>query len=599
MLATYALGVCLTGRRWKIDGGDRAGRALSTILGMQTLRYWLLGSWALAVAAVAGFVPAALWLTVSVAAGLARGRYEASLAERGVVGAQFTAVATASSAIWAIAPLIAYLTGEVAGMMVAACLLLCGGVLVTTQFRDMPKRALVVSSPYTAAGFAFAFASPGALAWTWLACGVASGLALYASILFGARHRAQIEAYEAEQHRLIAELETARDTADAANQAKSAFLAMISHELRTPMNGVLGAAQLLHETRLAPQQKTFVDLIQNSGDSLLCLLNDILDFAKIEAGRLDLEAIEMPLKQTLERVAGVWATKAHTKDLNYRVEIDADAPDVIVGDPTRLSQVVHNLLSNALKFTEVGAVALVVRCRRLADDRARISIEVHDTGPGIAEEDQARLFTAFTQLDASTTRLFGGTGLGLAISRRLAEMMDGGLSVSSEVGAGSTFTLTLDAEVAAWRRAVVEADEAEEITQRPLNVLVVEDHAVNRQILDIWLSSRGHTATMAENGQVALDVAAAQAFDLVLMDVNMPVLDGLSAVRRLRQAHGPNREAPIVMLSASARAEDHQAGFDAGADAYLNKPIDFTALSGLLVEVGRATPVGVAEVAAA
>ncbi|MCC7267389.1 MAG: response regulator [Caulobacteraceae bacterium] len=587
----------MAGKLWRIDGGDRAGRALSTILGMQTLRYWLLGSWALAIAVVAGALPALIWLAVSVLAGMARGRYEANLAERGVTGAQFTAVATASSAIWAVGPAIAYVSGGAAGAMVAVCLLLCGSILVATQFRDMPRRALLVSSPYAVAGFAFTFTSSVAIAWAFLACGFASALALYANILFGARHRAQIERYEAEQRRLILELETARDRADAANQAKSAFLAMISHELRTPMNGVLGAAQLLHETPLAPQQKTFVELIQTSGDSLLCLLNDILDFAKIEAGRLDLEAIETPLKVTLERVAAIWEAKARTKDLNYRIDISPDAPDVIVGDPTRLSQVVHNLLSNALKFTEAGAVALVVKSQRLADDRARIAIEVHDTGPGISEEGQARLFSAFTQLDASTTRRFGGTGLGLAISRRLAEMMGGELSVSSEVGAGSTFTLAFEAEVAAWRGGAGQVQAAEEAIQRPLRVLVVEDHAVNRQILDIWLSSRGHSATMAENGQVALEIAAAQAFDLVLMDVNMPVLDGLSAVRRLRQSPGPNHNAPMVMLSASARAEDHQAGFDAGADAYLNKPIDFAALGSLLAEVGRAVPEAAVEAA--
>ncbi|HYD45172.1 MAG TPA: histidine kinase dimerization/phospho-acceptor domain-containing protein, partial [Phenylobacterium sp.] len=411
----------MAGKLWRIDGGDRAGRALSTILGLQTLRYWLLGSWGLAIAAVAGLLPAAIWLAVSVLAGIARGRYEANLARRGVTGAQFTAVATASSAIWAVGPAIAYTSGGAPGMMVAVCLILCGSVLVATQFRDMPRRALVVTSPYAVAGLAFSFTSPAPVAWAFLTCGLASGLTLYANMLFGARHRAQIERYEAEQRRLISELETARDRADAANQAKSAFLAMVSHELRTPMNGVLGAAQLLHETPLAPQQKTFVSLIQNSGDSLLSLLNDILDFAKIEAGRLDLRLAEVGVERVVGEVEHQLYPLARDKGLLLETRFEAAAPRVRA-DEQRLRQVLLNLVSNAIKFTEAGHVTLRTYEATLQGRRA-VAIAVRDTGPGISPDFLPYLFERFTQEARVYASAPSGTGVGLTISRELVHRM--------------------------------------------------------------------------------------------------------------------------------------------------------------------------------
>jgi CheY-like chemotaxis protein/nitrogen-specific signal transduction histidine kinase len=408
-----------------------------------------------------------------------------------------------------------------------------------------------------------------------------SGLAV--GVLLNLVSNAKITAFQTHQGHLIEELETARDKADAANKAKSAFLGVISHELRTPMNGVLGAAQLLSATRLDPTQKEYVSIVRNSGDSLLALLNDILDLTKIEADRMALEAIEIDMIELVERVGATWMARAGEKSIDYDVDMDPAVPAVVIGDPTRLSQILHNLLSNGIKFTDRGAVGFRITAEKVGEFRARVSFAVSDTGPGIAAEDVERLFQPFTQLDASSTRRYGGTGLGLTICRRLANLMGGELTVESVVGRGSTFTLTIEADVRAWARARVEQAVTAEVEEaEPLRVLVVEDHPVNRMIIEAWLASAGHVTTSAENGVMALEAAAEQAFDLILMDVNMPVMDGLTATRKLRESAGPNRDTAVVVLSASARAEDHEAGFAAGADAYLNKPIDFKAFAALL-----------------
>ena len=260
---------------------------------------------------------------------------------------------------------------------------------------------------------------------------------------------------------------------------------------------------------------------------------------------------------------------------------------MVRGDPLRVCQVIHNLLSNAVKFTDAGEVAYTVRSERMADDRVRFDFAVRDSGAGISPEDLERLFQPFTQVDASSTRRFGGTGLGLTISRRMANIMGGDIAVTSSVGEGSTFTFTVEAEVVEWTREEAAAPIAAETEDgRALNVLVVEDHPVNRMILEAWMSSAGHTSSTAENGEIALEMAAGQHFDLIVMDVNMPVMDGLTATRGIRAGGGANAETPIVVLSASARVEDHEAGLEAGADAYLNKPIDFAALAQVMNRVG-------------
>jgi len=426
------------------------------------------------------------------------------------------------------------------------------------------------------------------LFWPFLAVVPFTAAGLFVLVTMTMMREERIRAFQAHQAHLIEELEAARDKANAANDAKSNFLGIISHELRTPMNGVLGAAQLLSATRLETTQREYLSIIRNSGDNLLSLLNDILDMTKIEAGKMTFEVVDVSVEDLHRRVTGPFQAQAEAKGLMFEARYEGEIPALVRGDPLRVCQVIHNLLSNAVKFTDTGTVAYTVRGKRLADRRVQFEFAVTDSGTGISAADMERLFQPFTQVDASSTRRFGGTGLGLTISRRLANIMGGDITIQSELGKGSTFTFAVEAEVVEWAApAAVEEISAEVEDGRQMSVLIVEDHPVNRMILEAWMSSAGHVSATAENGQLALDATAEQPFDLIIMDVNMPVMDGLTATRQIRDGGGMNAETPIVVLSASARSEDHAAGIDAGADAYLNKPIDFAALAQMMARVGE------------
>ncbi|KQY73174.1 MULTISPECIES: ATP-binding protein [unclassified Brevundimonas] len=571
-------------------GAGEAAQALRAILQTQYLRYMIIGTWALGLLATVGLGTAALWFLGTVAAGAVRGAVEKRISDR--VGAGwglvFPAVATATTAAWATAPLLAWFSGAEFGHSLAMALLVSGYVLVFAQLRSSPRQAIVISSPYGVAALVIAASLWGTpIFWQFLAVVPFTGAGLVVLVMMTMLREERIRAFQEHQAHLIEELETARDRANAANEAKSSFLGVISHELRTPMNGVLGAAQLLGATRLEQTQREYLSIIRNSGDNLLSLLNDILDMTKIEAGKMTFEIIDVSIDDLHKRVTGPFQAQAEAKGLTFATRFEGDIPSVVRGDPLRVCQVIHNLLSNAVKFTDRGDVTYVVRGERLAEDRIRFDFAVTDSGAGISPEDLARLFQPFTQVDGSSTRRFGGTGLGLTIARRMANIMGGDITVTSAVGAGSTFTFSVESEVVEWaRQEAAEPIHAEVADGQALNVLVVEDHPVNRMILEAWLGSAGHASTSAENGQVAVAIAADQTFDLIIMDVNMPVMDGLTATRAIRAGDGANRETPIVVLSASARSEDHAAGLDAGADAYLNKPIDFSALAHLMNRVG-------------
>lgn len=576
-----------------LPGEQRAGdaaQALTAILQTQYLRYMIIASWALGLMGTVGLWKAVLWFAVTVAAGSVRGLVERRLSHRVDTGwgMIFPIVATVTTGAWAMAPLLAWFSGATFGQPLALALIISGYVLVFAQLRSSPRQALIISSPYGAAAAVILFSLWGTDEfWSMLAVLPFTAAGLFVLVTMTLLREERIRAFQSHQAHLIEELEAARDKANAANDAKSNFLGVISHELRTPMNGVLGAAQLLSATRLETTQREYLSIIRNSGDNLLSLLNDILDMTKIEAGKMNFEVVDIAVDSLHKRITGPFEAQAEAKGLEFVSTLEGEIPTVVRGDPLRVCQVVQNLLSNAVKFTEAGQIHYMVRGHRLSDQRVRFEFIVKDSGTGIAASDLERLFLPFTQVDTSSTRRFGGTGLGLTIARRMANIMGGDITVASRLAEGSSFTLEIEAEVVEWAKPVA-ADEvhAEIEGGESLRVLVVEDHPVNRMILEAWMSSASHITSTAENGQVAVDVARNKPFDLIIMDVNMPVMDGLTATRLIRDGGGKNAGTPIVVLSASARNEDHEAGLEAGADAYLNKPIDFSALAALMGRVG-------------
>lgn len=565
-----------------------AAQALSAILQTHYLRYMIITSWALGLIATVGLPHGLLWFAGTLAAGALRGVAEKRISESQDAeagwGRIFPIVGAVTTAAWAVAPLLAWFSPSYFGRELAIAFLISGYVLVFAQLRSSPKQALIISSPYGLAAAIIGvtlIGHPDAF-WPFVALIPVTVASLFVLVTMTMLREDRIRAFQEHQAHLIEELEAARDKADAANEAKSNFLGVISHELRTPMNGVLGVAQLLSATRLDGAQREYLAIIRNSGDNLLSLLNDILDMTKIEAGRMNFESIDIQLDDLHRRIVGPFEAQAEAKGLTFVSEFEGEMPAVVRGDPLRVCQVVQNLLSNAVKFTDGGDIRLVTRGRRISERRVAFEFAVYDSGAGISEADMDQLFKPFTQIDASPTRRFGGTGLGLTISRRLANIMGGDISVTSEVGKGSVFVFAVEGEVVHWVDETAEVDADAEMTQEDaMEVLVVEDHAVNRMILEAWMGSTGRRTTTAENGQEAVEIARHQTFDLIVMDVNMPIMDGLTATRLIREG-GANAETPIVVLSASARNEDQEAGLAAGADAYLNKPIDFRSLAGLM-----------------
>jgi len=566
-----------------------AAQALAAILQTQYLRYIIISSWALGLLGTIGWRTALVWFVVTLGAGTLRGAFEKRLSGR--VGAGwgmiFPAVATITTAAWAVAPLLAWFSGAPFGQELAITLVISGYVLVFAQLRSSPRQALVVSSPYGVAAAVILFSLWGTPTfWSFAAIIPFTAAGLFVLVTMTMMREARITAFQEHQSHLIQELEAARDKSAAASEAKSNFLGVISHELRTPMNGVLGAAQLLSATRLESTQREYLSIIRNSGDNLLSLLNDILDMTKIEAGKMTFEVIDVTLDDLHSRVTGPFSAQAEAKGLTFTSRFEGQIPAVVRGDPLRVCQVLHNLLSNAVKFTDMGEILYVVRGEKIGERRVAFEFSVTDSGAGISPADLSRLFQPFTQVDASSTRRFGGTGLGLTIARRMANMMGGDITVTSKVGEGSTFLMRVEADVVEWTKVeAAKPIEAELESGAQLRVLVVEDHPVNRMILEAWMSSASHATVTAEDGQQGFDAAQEQPFDLIIMDVNMPVMDGLTATRLIREQAGANQNTPIVVLSASARSEDHTAGLDAGADAYLNKPIDFAALASLMGKV--------------
>jgi PAS domain S-box-containing protein len=378
---------------------------------------------------------------------------------------------------------------------------------------------------------------------------------------------------------LEAELRAAKEAAEASNQAKSQFLANMSHEIRTPLNGVLGMAQALEQDQLDPAQKEKVAVILDSGKSLMSLLNDVLDLTKIEAGKLEISAVPGDFLHTMKRTRQLFQTTAEDKGLELLVRYDSNFPQRLTYDPTRVRQCVANMLSNAIKFTAKGRVEVGISAKKQPDGQFMVAVDVIDTGIGMSSETIAKLFTVFTQADGATTRKFGGSGLGLAISRQLARMMGGDLTVQSEEGRGSTFRLTFKAAEAAPAAAPAPAiaaisPEHGRRTLRGMRVLVTDDNAVNRQVIKLFLAPHGLDIVEATNGKEALDRIATQDFDIVLLDVHMPVMDGKETIQRIRNANQAWSRLPVIALTADAMTGDREKYLALGMTDYVSKPVD-------------------------
>ncbi len=381
-----------------------------------------------------------------------------------------------------------------------------------------------------------------------------------------------------ERKREQSALQAAVEAATSANRAKAEFLATMSHEIRTPLNGVIGLARVLEESELPPREAGYVRMVNSCAKTLLGMVNDVLDFSKIEAGQMVLEPADCDLHALIEETGDVFAARARAKSVTFTARIEYDVPRWVSVDAHRLRQILMNLLGNALKFTTQGNFKLTVASGRLARDRS-LRFEVSDTGIGISPQDQSKLFQRFSQVDASSTRRFQGSGLGLAISRDLAELMGGDIRVSSTVGSGSTFTLEIPLVPAtAGERTHAPATPAP--SQAPAAILVVEDNPINQLVAKALLGKLGFSdVTLAENGAEAVRLCAEQAFSLVLMDCQMPVMDGFEATRQLRES---GFERPIVALTAGAVSDDRARCLACGMNDYLAKPIDATMLAGAL-----------------
>ncbi len=390
-----------------------------------------------------------------------------------------------------------------------------------------------------------------------------------------------------DRKRLEGELRRAKEEAEAASKAKGEFLANVSHEIRTPMNAVLGMTELLLETNVTSEQQQWLRTVKSAADNLIVIIDDLLDFSKIEAGMIELDVRPFALREELEDMTRALSFRAIAKGLRLSQLITRAVPDDLVGDAGRLRQVLINLVGNAIKFTPVGSIEVEVRHVREHDADVELAFVVRDTGVGIPFDKQTAIFQAFTQQDTSTTRTYGGTGLGLTIAARLAALMQGDITVESEPGRGSTFTFR--ARFGRTTRRVAPALERAPSTintQRPLRVLIAEDHEFNSELIFELLARRGHRPTVVASGHAALRMLDEEPFDLLLLDLHMPKLDGFAVIRELRANElDTGRHLPVIALTARSRQEDRERCLAAGMDDFLSKPIQVDALMAVIQRV--------------